>query len=317
MRPTYSVILFTSASGAGYGLLVLFALFSAIDIVPADRWLGLAALGIAFVLITLGLLSSLAHLGHPERAWRAVSQWRSSWLSREGVAALFTYPPAIVFGVGWVVFEETGSGWRVAGLVALVLASLTVVCTGMIYASLKPVRNWHHPLVVPVYGGFALTSGAVLAHAILLAFGAGGYWSGVLAACALALVWMLKCSYWRSVAAHTPRESMADATMLGAPVRALERPHTGDNYLLHEMVFHVGRKHSAKLRRLSVLFGGLLPFALVVLSLAVGGGGTTVLTVAAAVMLGAGIVLERWLFFAEARHTVALYYGVDAAADGI
>jgi DMSO reductase anchor subunit len=317
VRPTYSVILFTSSSGAGYGLLIMLALFSAIGLVPADRWLGLAGLGIAFLLITLGLLSSLAHLGHPERAWRALSQWRSSWLSREGVAALLTYPPAILLGIGWVIFEDIGGVWRIAGLVALVTAALTVMCTGMIYASLKPVGNWHHPLVVPVYGGFALSSGTLLSHAVLLAFGEGGHWSAALALALLLGAWLLKHAYWRSILADQKRESqasVAEATMLQTPVRTLERPHTGDNYLLHEMAFRVARKHRARLRRLSYIVGGLLPAVLLIMSLSLGGGfGATITAVAAAILLGIGIVLERWLFFAEARHTVALYYGVEDA----
>src|SRR5436190_21342228 len=98
MNPAYSVILFTTASGAGYGLLALLGLVG-FNHGPASSFIfGLVALVIALGLITVGLLSSTFHLGHPERAWRAFSQWRSSWLSREGVAAVLTYVPAVLFG---------------------------------------------------------------------------------------------------------------------------------------------------------------------------------------------------------------------------
>ena len=90
MHPAYSVILFTTASGAGYGLLVWLCLCGLFGLVPTERWLGIAGFGLAFALITAGLLSSTAHLGRPERAWRAFSQWRTSWLSREGVMAVAT-----------------------------------------------------------------------------------------------------------------------------------------------------------------------------------------------------------------------------------
>ena len=103
MHPAYSVILFTTASGAGYGLLFWLAVLSVFDDLPADLTLGLAGLGLAFALITVGLLSSTAHLGRPERAWRAFSQWRTSWLSREGVAAVATFVPFALFALGWLV----------------------------------------------------------------------------------------------------------------------------------------------------------------------------------------------------------------------
>ncbi|MGE0726177.1 MAG: DmsC/YnfH family molybdoenzyme membrane anchor subunit, partial [Alphaproteobacteria bacterium] len=94
MHPALSVIVFTTASGAGYGLLALLGLLAPFGLVPASTWFGLAATGLALVAVAGGLLSSTLHLGHPERAWRAMSQWRSSWLSREGLAAVVSFFPA-------------------------------------------------------------------------------------------------------------------------------------------------------------------------------------------------------------------------------
>src|SRR4029077_9268611 len=94
MHPAYSVIFFTTASGAGYGLLIGLAAAAILNLVPRDPVLGFFGLGIALVLVTTGLLTSTFHLGRPERAWRSLSQWRSSWLSREGAAAIVTYIPA-------------------------------------------------------------------------------------------------------------------------------------------------------------------------------------------------------------------------------
>src|SRR6266404_7452727 len=101
MTPAISVIFFTVSSGAGYGLLILLGIFASFGALPADRWFGFTAFALALTAITAGLLASTLHLGHPERAWRAFSQWRSSWLSREGVASLSTFPPAMVFAALW------------------------------------------------------------------------------------------------------------------------------------------------------------------------------------------------------------------------
>ena len=127
MHPAYSVILVTTASGAGYGLLVWLGVLSAIDALPADRWFGFAGLALSLGLISVGLLASTFHLGHPERAWRAFLQWRSSWLSREGAAAVATYVPAGLFGIGWVLFERTDSIFALFGLIA----ALTLLEVGL------------------------------------------------------------------------------------------------------------------------------------------------------------------------------------------
>src|SRR3954463_11080544 len=135
MHPAFSVIFFTTASGAGYGLLALLGLSAASGLLAPNRWLGVASLGLALALVSAGLLASTAHLGHPERAWRALSQWRSSWLSREGVAAGATYVPALAFGLASVL----GKGpLALLGLLVALCAVATILCTAMIYASLKP-----------------------------------------------------------------------------------------------------------------------------------------------------------------------------------
>src|ERR1700753_1636990 len=151
MHPAYSVIFFTSASGGGYFLLVLLGVFGGLGVLPPDPVLGLLAFGLAFAMVTAGLLSSTFHLGHPERAWRAFSQWRSSWLSREGVASLITYPPALCFAACWWFLGAAAVPPGVRGLFAPAGGVLTVGCTAMIYASLKPIRQWHNRHTLPDY----------------------------------------------------------------------------------------------------------------------------------------------------------------------
>src|SRR5262245_29816637 len=143
MHPAYSVILFTTASGAGYGLLTWLALARLLAVLPAQPSFGVAAFGLAFLLITAGLLSSTAHLGRPERAWRAFSQWRTSWLSREGVLALVTYVPAGLLALGWIVFDSRSQVLVLLALLTMAAALLTLFTTGMIYASLRTIRQWH------------------------------------------------------------------------------------------------------------------------------------------------------------------------------
>ena len=162
LHPAYSVIVFSTLSGAGYGLLALAALAGASHGPASSFAFGALVMAIGLGLVTLGLLASTLHLGHPERAWRAMSQWRSSWLSREGAAALATYLPALVFGWLWLEPASSPAAIRSAGVVLALMCALTVICTAMIYASLATIRQWRHPLVLPVYLVMALATGARL-----------------------------------------------------------------------------------------------------------------------------------------------------------
>ena len=311
MHPAYSVILFTSASGAGYGLLVWLALArlsGAWDIGPVA---GLAACLLALALVTTGLMSSTFHLGHPERAWRAFTQWRSSWLSREGVAAVLTYPAALVFTAGWIWDGISAPLMLAAAGATLVLSLLTVYTTSMIYASLKTIPRWSNGFVTPVYLLFALASGGLLFSGLLGISGAAGMSDLLLIATVLLMAWVVKWYYWRYIDTAPSKSDTGTATGLGdlGTVTQLESPHTSENYLLKEMGYQVARKHAARLRRLSLISGLVIP-ALLLLLAGTLGGALQILLLVLAVLFGImGIVNERWLFFAEARHVVTLFYG--------
>lgn len=315
MHPAYSVILFTTASGAGYGLLAWLALAGMLGLLPAERWLGIVGFGLAFALITVGLLSSTAHLGRPERAWRAFSQWRSSWLSREGVMAVATYVPAGLLAIGWVLLERTHGIFALLALLAAVCAVVTLYTTGMIYASLRTIRQWHQPLTAPIYIGLGLASGAVLLNVLVRLFDDGGAsWSaGLAVVCLLVAAWM-KWSYWQAIDTEPRTYSVGAATGLGhlGKVRPLEPPHTQPNYVMREMGYRVARKHAEKLRLIVLAAAFAVPIAGTLLSLAGGNIGIAA-ALLAALSMALGLIVERWLFFAEAQHVVMLYYGEDAA----
>lgn len=315
MHPAYSIILFTVASGTGYGLLALMGVLGAMGLLPADRWFGAIGLGLALGTITLGLLASTLHLGHPERSWRAFSQVRSSWLSREGVLALATYAPALALAYGWVWLGRTDGAWALAGIAAAIGAALTVACTAMIYASLKPIHQWRNYWVPPNYLALSAMSGGLWLNALAQGFGIAGPGLAALSLGLIALALVLKGAYWRFIDRTSSKATPESATGLGAigTVRLLEAPHTEVNYLMREMGFVVARKHARRLRGICVAAGFGLPAILVLAAFALPGWAATMAAILAALLGTVGIAIERWLFFAEAKHTVTLYYGARSA----
>jgi len=308
MHPAYSVIFFTTASGAGYGIWTWLALRLAVTGTPETLWPSLVTLVLGGVLVTLGLLASTFHLGHPERAWRAFSQWRSSWLSREGVAAVATYVPAALLFLALILPNGLPGLSAIAGL--LVLGSLiTVWCTGMIYASLRPVPEWNHSIVPVIYLVLALGTGALLLAAFDAVLGQTT-WMLEAAGAAFVVAAVLKWMYWQRIDGAPAPYTMAQA--LGIPgtanIRPLDPPHTQPNFVMREMGYAVARRHALRLRKIvmALLFAAplfALVLAIIVPSLA------ALFLVLAVVSAALGVWAERWLFFAEARHVSMLYYG--------
>lgn len=314
MHPAFSIVFFTTAAGAGYGLLITLGLLVPLGLLPQEEDFGLAALAVGLGLVVFGLLSSTLHLSHPKRAWRAFSQWRSSWLSREGVASVFTFIPAAIFAIGWVAFSTTGGVVGAAGWLMAALAVVTVYCTAMIYASLKPIHQWHNAWVAPNYLALALMSGMLLLEALVHLFGAARTWLSVATLLAVAVGWALKEGYWWFIDGTRAASTPETATGLGqiGQVRFLDPPHTEPNYLLKEMGFRIGRKHAACLRAVARVAGFAIPIVLLLTALAAGGSVATFASVLAGISAALGLTAERWLFFAEAKHTVNLYYGAQA-----
>lgn len=310
MHPAYSIVFFTTATGAGYGLLALLGVLATLGAVPPDFRLGLVGLGLALGLISAGLLSSTAHLGRPERAWRAVSQWRSSWLSREAVAALATYVPSGLFAFGWVLLGRNDGWVAAAGILAAVGAIATVYATGMIYASLKPIRQWHSPFTLPAYLIHAGMTGSLLLNAVLQSLASAPAWLPALAMAATLLGWAWKIATWRHNDALAAVSTAGTATGLaGGEVRSIEWPHTEENFVLKEMGFQLARKHAGRLRRIVQGTAFALPAFLLAAATIAGSPISAIFSALAALLQLLGMLVERWLFFAEARHSVTLYYG--------
>ncbi len=293
MHPAPSVIIFTTFSGLGFGLLFFLGLGQ-----PAVT--GVVAFvfyAIAYALAVGGLLASTFHLGHPERAWKAFSQWKSSWLSREGICAVAALVIMGLYALGAVFLN---SHWALLGWVGALLCLATVFTTSMIYTQLKTVPRWNMGLTPLVFLSFSLAGGALLAGAENLA-----PWLLLIAGVA-------QLAYWAKGdrALENSGTNMATATGLGdrGAVRAFEPPHTGTNYLLREFVHVVGRKHAQKLRVISFVLAFALPLVLI-LTPVEGFVVKHVFALLAVLSHLAGVLVSRWLFFAQAEHVVGLYYG--------
>jgi DMSO reductase anchor subunit len=314
MHPAYSVILFTTASGAGYGLLIWLAITALAHGLAADWRFAIASSLVALVLVTFGLVASTFHLGRPERAWRAFSEWRSSWLSREGIASLATYVPALLFALAWSELLP-GRPWLAPlACATLLMCIVTVYCTAKIYSSLFTIRQWRHPLVEPAYLLWALATGSVLLALLSSMFSLNAPILGRLSALSLVAAALCKGFYWRAIDTLPAAFTIEQATGLGrlGKVRQWEVPHTAENFVMREMGYRVARRHAAKLRRY-VLAAAFLAAALVLASGIASGPPAVLFATLATLAAAFAVLIERWLFFAEAQHVSTLYYGTPAA----
>jgi len=310
MHPAKSVIGFTTLSGAGYGLLFVLITGHLSGLYEASTLTAMVSLAIAFILVTVGLLMSTFHLGHPERAWRAVSQWRSSWLSREGVCALFTFIPWSIYVLSRFILQDASSLMLWSGLITAVMAMVTVFTTSMIYRSLKAVQSWYNVYVSPLYLMFSLASGLTIMNAILHLNQYPSAQINNLALVTLIAAILLKRGYWRNVEKTPRRSTLETATGLGrfGKVQSMEHPVSHQNYLMDEMGFQIARKHSKKLRQIYQMawITAIITMALALVFMGILG---QLLAVVGCISMAMGLFVERWLFFAEAKHDQALYYG--------
>jgi DMSO reductase anchor subunit len=287
MYPAPSVILFSTLSGLGFGFLAFLGWGA---LVPSG-WQAFFLWALGYGLAVAGLMAATFHLGNPKNALKAFTQWRTSWLSREAwasVATLMVLAPLALSDI----FDLRLP--RLFGQIGGTLAILTVFTTAMIYTQIKAVPRWHHWLTPVMFLTFALAGGAMLA---------GRGWAPLL----LLAVGAVLLAVWRvgDGAFQRAGQTLGTATGLdglGVP-SVLDPAHTAGNYLKREMIFVVGRKHAARLRKIALVLASVLPAAILLLPFGPWG------IALAAVLHLLGALAARWLFFAEAEHVVGLYYG--------
>src|SRR5689334_7688363 len=306
MKPALSIVFFTVASGAGLGLLALLALA---DLCPVPL-LSAAALprgiALALLLIAAGLASSVLHLAKPSNAWRAFARFRTSWLSREAVLATLLFPLAFTYLLA-VALDTAGMTRSLLAIVVCLFCWGPLFCTAMIYASLKPIRQWRTGWTPAAYMLLGHWSGALFV--VALAIGYGGEpvsWAWLAAVLGVAAL-VVKLGYWRHGAADGGGKSALTLEQaIGVPqgvrppgvtiaqARLFDAGHTQRTFLTDEFVFRLARRHAQSLRIASLTLG----FGIPLVWLATGPRHwAAALSIAVIAILG--LLAERWLFFAD------------------
>lgn len=310
MHPAFSVIFFTVASGAGFGLFSLLFIADFFRLGGGFSQDQLVAGGlIATGLVVFGLLSSTFHLANPKNAWRAFSRFRTSWLSREGVFAVVFMPLALAY-LASIMFDappwlRVGSGFLTA-----VMAWITVFSTGMIYACLKTIRQWNTPLVPANYLALGYASGSLLllVGAVVADLDPTPYVA--MSALIVSIAAVLKAIYYFWIRSPGLSPTINTATgITRAKVKLLDTGHTHGTFLTQEFGFQIARQHASLLKGIVFAVGFVVPGLMLVWVSGQQGG--PIAAIIAAVAGIAGAAVERWLFFAEARHVVNLYHGAQ------
>jgi sulfite dehydrogenase (quinone) subunit SoeC len=313
MKPTFSIIFFTVVSGAGLGLLSLLALadLCIARVLPRDMLVPGIATG--FLLVAVGLASSTLHLAKPSNAWRSFSRFRTSWLSREAVLAAKLMAVSLLYAA--LALNDARAAFRlpVAALV-VVLACAVLFCTAMIYASLKPIRQWHTRWTPACYLLLGHWSGSLLLLTLAILYRADARAFTGLAAMLGVAALAVKLGYWRAAASQNRmltieraigvREGVRPPGVTVAQARLFDAGHSHGTFLTHEFGFVLARRHARALRVAALV----LAFAAPVAAWAAGARSAAAVAMFAVVCI-IGLMAERWLFFAEARHTVRLYHG--------
>ena len=289
MHPAPSIILFTVLSGFGFGLISIVGLLQFLSQISTVDVVFFSLIGLFFS--TVGLISSFFHLANKKNAIKSLSQWQTSWLSREAISSILCLS-IVVGNIGWVFVQNRYM--NEVGIILFLLSLFTIFTTSMIYAQLKTVPSWNNMLTPAIFIFAGLAGGSILlmdyaSLVLLLIFG------------------VLQVLFWYNADQSFIYKETSVGTALGysknEDIRSFDVAHTSRNYLLNEMVYKVARKHAIKIRYISFFSAFVLPMSLILMF--PGNFSVSVLVIGIHFV---GIYFSRWLFFAEAKHSVSFYY---------
>lgn len=322
MHPAFSVIFLTTLLGAGQGLflaLVTGQFYASVKLVEAQTpafYAGGSLLSL--LLLGAGLGASFFHLGRPERAWRAATRWRSSWLSREVIVLPVLMGLVAIYGalhwLGWTQplwqageFGIPVDATLVIGMLGSLAAFALFVCTAMIYASVKFLEEWASPLTVANFVFLGLASGFMLtaAYSAWLSnhlVGFYGTWAVIFTCIALA---SRGASLWRSATLKQKSNLQTAIGIRHTAIAQITQGFTGGSFNTREF-FHGSNIATLRMTRVFFL---ILTFPVPVMFIALAHlQASPTLPILAFLVQYIGLLAERWLFFAEARHPQNLYY---------
>jgi sulfite dehydrogenase (quinone) subunit SoeC len=309
VNPAFSVVIFTTIAGAAQGLVVTLALAMLAGLPIAPGFVG-TALILAGVMLLIGLAASFAHLGRPERAWRAVLMWRSSWLSRE----VIVLPAFIGIVALWWLALRMGVRTPLLPLAVIVVAAALWYCTAMIYACLRFIQEWAQPLTLVNFVLTGWSSGLVLASA-LAAFAGEAALLRVTGPCALAvtlIAWGARMAALRHNATLKHKSTLQSATGIRSANLAQKSMGMSAGSFNTREFFHGRTPALLKVVKLGfIVLCFVLPAFFGLLAL-VGPAteGAALPWVLAVLCQAPGLLADRWFFFAQAKHPQNLYYQV-------
>lgn len=320
MKPPFSVIFLTTLIGIGQGLfLALFAgqLYSFFGLLPDQDSRAFYGTGsiLSLVFLSAGLFASFFHLGHPERAWRSAAMWRTSWLSREVIVlpafmgSVFLYGISHWFNWHLPVIELADNHHvditLVIGAIGVLLSFTLFVCTGMIYACLRFMQEWHTPLTPINFTLFGGASGFLMASIFasitspeLTNFFAG--WAIVLTLLAFfgRIASLMRNAHIR------PKSTMSTAIGIKHPhIVQISQGSMGGSFNTRAFFHGQSANFIRAIKPGFIILTFLLPLILLTLGLS-----SHLLLIVAFVIQYTGLLAERWFFFAEANHPQNLYY---------
>jgi len=309
MNPALSVVFFTTIAGAAQGLVVALALAVLAGVAMAPRFVAMS-LVVAVVLLVGGLVSSFFHLGRPARAWRAAAMWRTSWLSREAIVL-----PAFIAcdALWWLALQRAPSlaASPLLPLAAIALAFLLWLCTAMIYACLRFIEEWAQPLTVVNFVLLGLSSGLVLASALAALAGEAAALRTALPAalCVTLVACAARVLALRRNAAIRHRSSLQTATGIrSARLVQTSMGMSAGSFNTREFFHRASRAALGRIRIAAIGLSFVVPA--LVLALVWSGALRPLACVFALLAQCPGLVADRWLFFAQAKHPQNLYYQV-------
>ena len=307
MRPQFSIIFFTTLVGMAQGLLFFLALSNLYSQATPNTFLINLALPVAFIILSLSLVASFFHLGHPERAWRAAMMWRTSWLSREVIVlpTLMAVTAAIYFYA--LISEVPQWLW-----LALLVATLALwVCTAKIYQCIRFIQEWSHPSTLTNFILLGLASGLILLELLIALWGesAAQIMDAPLSITAFILLFLafnLKLSIWRRNRGLKPKSNLSTATGIkGSNIRQTSMGLMGGSFNTREFFHHQTDRVIANLRKIILLCAYVIPMILMAYTINI----PNIWTITLALLINyLGLLAERWMFFAEANHPQNLYY---------
>ncbi|MBB44436.1 MAG: hypothetical protein CMM44_11845 [Rhodospirillaceae bacterium] len=292
-------IAFTTFASTGFGIIIWTVFFAFFEVIPPDLWFAVSTSVFAYFLIIIGSWCVMSNPRYRRVFYSKIRWWKTSWEIRQALCLVCGCITGLLFFIGWIAVAKYNDIWLFLGGLTSLLFIGALMGMAMSFVAHRTILPWSNPHTVRIYISMGLWTGIVWLNMFTQIFNFHTPVIGIVLIIIGIATLIFKRKYWIFIDTYKKKflqnnNSSKDKNRF--------QPRMIEYCVYPDLTKNIDRLKIEMLRRRAFLLYFLLPFCAATMPVELTAWVSVSASIIGAFSVVAGVAIERWLFFAEAKH---------------